>query len=249
MKKSKLMSVVVVLVLMAALLLSGCENYEEEQIAGPTEEGLVAHFAFEGNLIDSTGNFADGELIGTKIGPSIGEITDVRGEEHYSISYVDGVEGSAIKFDGTQGVLMPRGLIDGSTYTISLWINPAVVTQHTTTFFGAVSGSSWISVVPDGPTTHYTMLWSGENWYDATAGLTIPTNEWTHFVASVDRGEVKVYLNGELKFEGQDFPDIFRLAGGEGIFALAVNWWDLPFIGMLDELKIYNVVKTPDEIE
>ena len=124
----------------------------------PTEEGWVAHFAFEGNLEDSTGRFAGGELVGTRIGTNVGEITQTRGEEHYSVSYGEGVKGQAIKFDGNQGVLLPSGLIEGYTYTISLWIKPEVLTMHTTTFFGGASDTSWISVVPSGWSSGHTMI-------------------------------------------------------------------------------------------
>jgi len=211
------------------------------------EDGLIAHYAFEGNLADTTGTFGAGELIGTMIGPSVGEVTNQRGGGYYSASYVDGVKGSALEFNGSFGVLLPTGLIDSNTYTLSLWINPAAITQHTTTFFGAKNYTSWISVVPAGPGSQHTMLWSGEAWFDATTGLTIPTNEWTHFVATVDNGSVVVYLNGEQKFSGTNFPDVFTTAT-DSVFALGVNWWDLPFIGMLDELKIYNTVVKPEQI-
>ncbi|HHX02562.1 MAG TPA: LamG domain-containing protein [Firmicutes bacterium] len=216
----------------------------------PTEEGWVAHFAFEGNLEDSTGRFAGGELIGTRIGTNVGEITQTRGEEHYSVSYGEGVKGQAIKFDGNQGVLLPSGLIEGYTYTISLWIKPEVLTMHTTTFFGGASDTSWISVVPSGWSSGHTMIWSGNlQWYDAICGETIPLNEWTHVVVTVDNGDVTVYLNGVEKFAGTGFPDVFSQLEADGVFVLAVNWWDPPFIGMLDELKIYDRVLTPDEIE
>ncbi len=212
------------------------------------EDGLVAHYAFEKNLVDAAGNFSAGQPIGSRIGSTIGVVTDQVGEQYAEVEYVEGVEGFAAKFDGLTGVLLPSGLIDGSTYSISLWINPEVLTQHTTTFFGAVSGNSWISIVPDGPTTHFTMLWSGEKWFDATAGFTIPKNEWTHFAATVDNGHVIVYINGEEKFNETGFPDVFGSFEGDAVFAIGVNWWDAPFRGLLDELKIYNRVLSPDEI-
>lgn len=140
-KKGYFASVLVVMLLMVfALTVSA-------------EDGLVAHYAFEKNLVDASGNFAAGQPIGSRIGPTISVVTDQVGEQYGKVEYVEGVEGFAAKFDGLTGVLLPSGLIDGSTYSISLWINPEVLTQHTTTFFGAVSGNSWISIVPDGPTT------------------------------------------------------------------------------------------------
>lgn len=212
------------------------------------EDGLVAHYAFEGDLQDSTGNFLVGQPIGNRIGSSPGVVTSQVGNEFANLEFVEGVEGLALKFDGSSGVLLPPGLIQSDSYTISLLINPKTVSQHTTTFFGAVSGNKWISIVPDGPTTHYTMLWSGENWFDATASFTIPVNEWSHFVATVDQGQVTVYINGKQEFTGVNFPSIFSGFSGDAVFALGVNWWDTPFNGILDELKIYDRALTADEI-
>ena len=106
---------VLVIWLLALLVVcaSGCAQNEVESGEAAAENGLVAHFAFEGNLADSTGNFAAGEQIGTLIGPSVGSITDKRGEEYYSVSYGEGVKGQAIRFDGSQGVLLPGNLIKG----------------------------------------------------------------------------------------------------------------------------------------
>lgn len=247
MRRSLLLTVLVVLLVVFA---TGCAQDEEGAAVdqGAGGKGLVAHFAFEGNLEDSTANFAVGELIGTLIGESVGLVTETRGEEHYSVSYGEGVEGQAVKFDGSQGVLLPSGLIDGNTYTISLWIKPEALTMHTTALFGGANDSKWISIVPSGWSGGDTMLWSGNvEWYDAICGEAIPLNEWTHLVVSVDGGYVRVFLDGTEKFAGSNFPDVF--SGAEKtIFALAVNWWDTPFIGMLDELKIYNQALTPSQI-
>lgn len=208
--------------------------------------GLVVHYAFEGNLEDSTGNFAAGQPIAHQIGSTIGVVDQPSGNQ--TIEFMDGIDGLAATFDGTKGILLPAGLIDSNVYTISLWINPEVLTQHTTTLFGAASGNSWISIVPVGPTTNDTMLWSGEAWYDAATGVNIPVGEWSHFVASVNKGNVKVYINGQEEFAGSNFPDIFSNTGGESVFTLAVNWWDAPFRGLIDEVKIYNQALTPDQL-
>lgn len=67
MRRSLLLTVLVVLLVVFA---TGCAQDEEGAAVdqGAGGKGLVAHFAFEGNLEDSTANFAVGELIGTLIG-------------------------------------------------------------------------------------------------------------------------------------------------------------------------------------
>ena len=64
----------------------------------------------------------------------------------------------------------------------------------------------------------------------------------------VDNGHVKIYLNGELKFSNSGFPDLFSGAGNTG-FALGVNFWDLPFNGLVDEVRLYDDAITANEVQ
>ena len=198
---------------------------------------LKAHYPFEGDLQDATGNHAAGSPTGDRIDNTGG-----------TISYADGVMGQAAVFDGSSGVRLPNGLIVGDQYTVSLWIHPTELTPFTTTFFGARDSNNWVSIVPDGPIDHQTMVWSGSSrWYDGTSGMTVNTGEWTHLALTVDKGTVRFYVNGEQKYNGSGFPDVFTSASSS--FSLGVNWWDAPFQGMIDELRIYDGVLSSVGIE
>ncbi|MPM55550.1 hypothetical protein SDC9_102347 [bioreactor metagenome] len=92
------------------------------------------------------------------------------------------------------------------------------------------------------------MLWSGQQWYDAPIGSTIPTGAWTHLAFTVDAGQISVYVNGEEKFTGENFPNVFE--GAAASFGLGVNYWDQPFKGLIDELYIQDGIVLPaDEIK
>jgi hypothetical protein len=154
--------------------------------------------------------------------------------------------------DGFSGVRLPDSLIDSDSYSVAFWLHPDQLSQHTTTFFGAMAMNSWISFVPwgPGPDTGYTMLWSGSDtgtgWFDATTGLRINAGEWTHVAFTVRHGQVDVYLNGENRFSSGGFPQVFT---GEGaVFALGVNYWDPAYVGLMDELRIYRHALTSEEI-
>ncbi|WP_162551092.1 LamG-like jellyroll fold domain-containing protein [Paenibacillus tepidiphilus] len=203
-----------------------------------TTNGSVAHFAFEGNLQDTLGMSVDGTITGDRLNnATVGNIT-----------YGDGIYGQAAIFDGASGIRLEDGLIDSHTYSVSMWLKPDKLQGYVTTFFGAASGNSWISFVPQNNATEQsqTILWSGEAWYDAVTGMRIPAGEWTHVAFTVDNGNVKVYINGVEKFSGSKFPDIFT--GKNAVFALGVNYWDAPFTGMIDEVKVYNDVRTAQEV-
>lgn len=49
---------------------------------------------------------------------------------------------------------------------------------------------------------------------------------------------MNVYVNGVRRFSGTGFPHVFTTTSG--VFALGVNWWDTPYKGAMDELRIYN---------
>ncbi|WP_397376415.1 LamG-like jellyroll fold domain-containing protein [Paenibacillus vietnamensis] len=197
--------------------------------------GLAAHYAFEDNLSDTTGHFGAGTLTGNRINTSGGSMT-----------YGEGVSGKAAAFDGASGVRLPDGLIASHTYSVSVWLKPEQLTTFTTTFFGARDSSNWISLVPNGPVGGNTMVWSGTSWYDAVTGMTIPVGAWSHLALTVDNGTIHVYVNGEEKFTGTKFPNVFTTAGAS--FSLGVNWWDKPFKGRMDELRIYEGALSPAEV-
>jgi len=79
---------------------------------------------------------------------------------------------------------------------------------------------------------------------------TIPENAWTHLAIVVDRthGKTRYYLNGKLD-SAHDIPSTFTGAldveGGE--LSLGCSWQ--PFVGLLDEVKIYKRVLTEGEIQ
>ena len=200
---------------------------------------LVAHFSFDGTLADVTGNFGAAQITGDRIYNSGG-----------TIAFAEGVSGEALELSGQSGLRLPDGLITDHSYTVSLWINPTEVAAFTTTFFGGLATDDrqqWISVVPVGPGGS-TMVWSGNDpWYDATAHLTMGTDRWTHVVFTVDEGEISLYVNGRERFWGRDFPDVFT--NEDASFAIGVNYWDTPFQGRIDDLRIYKGAVSEETIQ
>lgn len=205
----------------------------------------VAAFDFEGDLSETLGNFAAGSATGDRV---------------FNTGMVDfssGHDGQALSLDGSNGVLLPQGLINNYEYTVSFWVNPNVITGFTPAFFGAVNiqqddagnpfSNNWINLLPQGWDGN-TMFWSGsEAWLDGTTGERIPEMAWSHVAFSVKRGLVKVFINGEEKFSAGNLSDFF--SDNEGTFALGVNYWDIPFNGLIDELNIYEAALAGGEIK
>ncbi|MEK4251424.1 LamG-like jellyroll fold domain-containing protein [Paenibacillus sp. FSL W7-1287] len=213
----------------------------KEQPAQPLYDGMIAHYGFEGALVDQIYNSRAGEMTGNRIDNGGGTIT-----------YSDGVDGQAAVFNGESGIRLPEGLINNtSTYSVSLWLKPEQLTDFTTTFFGAVpvdGGYEYISIVPKHGFWNNMVAWGYQNGahYDAHSHTVLPLNEWTQVVVTVESNAVNVYVNGSLKFTGTGFPNLFGSDNGQ--FALGVNYWDLPFKGKMDELRIYDVAIPAEQV-
>ncbi len=205
------------------------------------EGQLVAHYSFDGNLENSSvvESFGAGKVTGNRMNNDGGTIT-----------FTEGVKDQAAVFNGSSGIRLPDGLISSHTYTVSLWLKPEEFTNYTTAFFGARSDTSWVSLVPRGHdgVNNDTMIWSGTSWYDAGTGLKLEKDQWSHLAFTVDEGELMIYINGEQTFNGNNFPNVFTSTNSA--FGLGVNYWDTPFKGLMDEVKIFNdVAISSEEIE
>ncbi|WP_062388405.1 LamG-like jellyroll fold domain-containing protein [Demequina iriomotensis] len=198
----------------------------------------IGGWSFDGDLADSTAHGGTAWTTGNRIDTTGGDAAFVE----------DGVSGQAVHLDGASGIQLPYGLVQGDTYTVSMWLRPSALTQYTTAFFAAADGDHWVSLVPRGHdgVSQSTMLWSGSAWYDAGTGAQIPVGEWTHVAFTVDGGDVSVYLDGEAAFTGTGFPNV--LTSPDGRFAIGVNWWDTPFAGDVDEVAVWTSALTPEEI-
>jgi arabinan endo-1,5-alpha-L-arabinosidase len=197
----------------------------------------VAAYAFEDSLDETSGLLAPGTVIGSRIQEAGG-----------AVSYAAGAVGRALVFNGASGVRLPDNLIRDHNYSISLWLNPTVASPFTPTFFGWATDSSWISLVPRGPGDGSTMLWSGTAWFDGTFKSAIPVGSWSHLVAVVNNGTFTAYLNGQLVTTLTGFPDVFTPALNRQ-FALGVNYWDIPYNGLMDQLKIYDEALEPEYVQ
>lgn len=199
--------------------------------------GLRAQYSFEGSRTEATGQQADGTPTGARIDQAGGQP-----------SYVPGVRGQALAFDGSTGVRLPDGLVGGPTWSVSLWLKPDATTPYTTTFFAARDTTHWVSLVPQGHSGvgGDTMVWSGTGWFDGGFGLKLPVGQWSHVALSVDNGHVMAWVDGVTVLDRTGFPEV--LTTSAGTFALGVNWWDTPYRGAMDEVQVRDAALTQSEV-
>ena len=82
------------------------------------------------------------------------------------------------------------------------------------------------------------------NLYNGTSGGEIKLNEWAHVAAVVDGGGSVIYVNGVEVASQARTPT----AKGEDL-GIGHNNHDTPWIGNIDEVRVWNVARTQEEIQ
>ncbi|MFW5961812.1 MAG: LamG domain-containing protein, partial [bacterium] len=171
---------------------------------------LKAHYSFDGDLEAEIEGLEAGKVIGDVLGNEEGNL-DPKFLETKALEFREGIKGQAAYFDGSTGVLLPENLINDNSYSVSLWLKTEERTQHTPSFFGAASGDKWLSLLSGGNSAfqNEVMVWSGTEWYDASTEVKVEDGKWYNLTFTVDQGDIEIFINGESKYQGDDFPDIF----------------------------------------
>ncbi len=198
----------------------------------PDTASLVAHYAFEGNTNDSSGNGYDGTPDG-------------------NVTYVAGVDGQAIALDGSRAYVQVAtvGITGAAPRTIAGWAK-----ADTTTI------TAWTNVFGfTGPGTngqHFDIEAVGNSGANATLGYyglhrhgwefnILPIDlEWHHLAASFDGTTVKWYGDGMLI--GHDDVDNVNTPGPFHVGKRQDN--EVFFPGAVDEVRVYGEALTDGEI-
>lgn len=89
------------------------------------------------------------------------------------------------------------------------------------------------------------------NWLSLSAGEMLKLREWQHIAATYDAKEEvgRIYLNGKLAGEQKHTGEIW-VEGGEGrdLVLGARNERTLKWIGRLDEVRISDIARKPEEL-
>jgi hypothetical protein len=194
-------------------------------ISGITDENLVAHYEFEGDVSDSSGYDHDGTIYGDP-------------------TYMDGVIGQAIDIDGIDDfiVIGDVGISGNVPRTIAGW---AMVTTLTIPDWTNVFGFTSLS----GCDLHFDIIRRDYSWYAIHTYCferdILPIDlGWHHLAATYDGTTISWYGDGiNIGSESRalntiDNVHIGRRGDNENYFP-----------GRLDDICIYNRVLSNDEID
>jgi len=196
--------------------------------------GLVAYYPFTGNANDSSGHGFNG----TVNGPTL--TTDRFG-----------IQNSAYSFSSNSIGVAHNPLLNlSNSFTISLWYYP------TSTNYA----QDLVIKGPDSPlytwwVRHHSTAWSDPNTNFAfrisqqvnqQVGFPTPSlNTWVHVTGIADGNSMKIYKNGLLisTITNVDFS-----SASTNTYDLTIGTLQYPFIGKIDDIRIYNRVLTQQEI-
>jgi hypothetical protein len=209
-------------------------------------DGLVGWWPGDGNAVDLAGG-NDGAL-------------------HGGAGFAPGKVGQAFSFDGLKSsVDVPRAanLDMGKQVSVEFWMQPDRNNTMSTCCQGLVGTDYYLMEISGGWSRTIGLNWvinTGRLFHHTSdqneAAFQLPPGEWSYIVGTYDGQLMRLYVNGkeelQVKERGRVLPmlsDSFLSIGSED------GRTDCPncigrryFIGLIDEVSIYNRALTPEEI-
>ena len=236
-------------------------TFEGQKITDVAPGALVAHWLFNGDGTDASGNGHDGTASAghANWGGGMPELAEDRhGMANYCYKFVDG--GNFVVPTGP--AFIPDEL------TISVWMNLYETWAHSY-FISNDRWDSWKFQVQDANkpffTAHFMKADQTEGWIDkdSNAGV-LELDTWYHVVVTYTGGQMTFYIDGEKVQFWDDFDAGTLIAPHAGVDlcigqALPTAAYDLPdhqweewlgyFKGYLDDMRFYNVMLTDAQVK
>ena len=207
--------------------------------------GLVSYWDFEGRTTDTARHFQH----------SSGTVDDNLAINAGNVSYTSGRVGQAADLHG--GYFTAASSADvqlPDTFTIEAWINPDQVNvewQRLVLNWGGTGQNAYHFAIHNGLVSLYVTEADGHG-LEVAVGGDLVAGQWQHVAAVLDSATLTgtVYLNGIEVGSGAFDGTIFTTtAEGLGIGdSMGIPSGGARYSGLLDELAIWNVALTPDQI-
>lgn len=203
--------------------------------ANPAED-LIFHFSFDEGTGNKTVDSSPNKLEG-----------DIKNGE-----WVDGIVGKALQFNNGAVTVPAFGIDEPDEMTIEMWFKP-------TEKIDAEGRIDLLYRLNGGGRPHITFNRSGVLFgsYLATKGiefevvsnLTTFEPKWYYFVVTQDNDKAIMYFDGEVDAEKDSGGDARMDFGVHGMSIAANGGGSNYFNGTVDEVKMWSVALTADEIK
>ncbi|MBN1854421.1 MAG: hypothetical protein JW829_16945, partial [Pirellulales bacterium] len=193
-------------------------------------KSIMAHYEFEADTTDSSGNGNDGTPAG-------------------SPAYATGQIGQAIDLDGADDyVTAPAGVADCDDITISAWINWDGGDAYQRIFDFNNGTAEYMFLTPDNGDgqLRFGFLTAAE--YPNLYASALATGVWTHVAITLDGDTGVLYVNGTA----QDTQAIMNNPSNllpQNLFIGKSAWSTNPYFnGRIDDFRVYNYALSASEI-
>ena len=199
----------------------------------PGTDNLVAHYAFNGDLLDGAGSHHGTINAGDPV-------------------FVDGVQGQGIEFIGNQDVIVAYADdLSLNSFTVSTWVNVSDIGGNRGIMGTRYNGDTTFDLKVDANRIHGD-VGTGTAWLSTAAdySTTLSTGVWYHIGYVVDEASsaVRIYLNGVLaETIAINGTPLFMKAGQELHIGNSYGVVEYMY-GTLDEVSIYNSVLSAAEV-
>jgi hypothetical protein len=184
-------------------------------------------------------------------------LTFTSGTLNETVTLVNG-QNNALNFDGSDDMIemVNTGQFDGTTMTLEGWFNSDIVTtsSNNSVLFNMRTGDNATLCrfsIHMNLGTKIIGNFNGTSWMYTSFSEAIGANEWFHVAVSLTTSTTSYYINGELVGTtnngintGSNSNLPLRLGMPTGSGNHPGEWFD----GEIDEVRIWNDVRTPAEI-
>lgn len=194
----------------------------------PNNLGLVSYWSFDDGAGASATDFSGNGNTGTLVS---------------SPSWIAGVRGKAVSFNGSNEITASDALLPTGDRTIAMWIYPSAAQDKAVLGYGTLSSGAMFDVMLYGG--KFCVHWFG-NSCDEFSNTGYTAGRWQFLVLTMTSGTISIYIDGTFKSSygaGISTTRAGVLHIGNGAYS-SYNY----FTGALDELRIYNRVISATEI-
>ena len=149
----------------------------------------------------------------------------------------DGIVGGAASFDYFGGLYLGDNLITQDKYTISFWASPKAATNMTSMLY-AGDANEYLNFTTRLSTSAGIRARLGTTNRDVA--ITGTPRGWTHYALVVDGTTATTWVNGFRNTSVTNFHNNLFNSIDDAKFFLGVNFANEAYIGLIDELYIYD---------
>lgn len=187
------------------------------------------------------------EIVGWSLDEGSGStVYDYSGNEHHgeiqgAVGWAEGKQGSALEFNGQDGVVNAGNIGHSDQLTVSAWVKRGTGGGGTVV---TKSEMGWEWELQYGSNGYSYFVINGVN---TGVYLGPGTGEWTHLVGTYDKTAIKLYQNGVLVSSKAYTEDIVDRGNSVGI-GRRVNGTGASFGGLIDDVRILSRALSATEI-